>query len=285
MPKGDRAILKADPADGMTQVANLLLEALAMAHLSGEEKGAVLFLWRRTYGWQNGAGRKTKDEISLPEWAAALNTSKDYSARVIKNLVQKNIIMQGDLGKGRGYIYSMNTRVNQWDRSSLNGLLLSERYSQGLSKKYTPQSPKRTTPSDTDLARPKEILNKVKDIPKGDKHTPLNEITNIFQDMKDYLGYPGKIDKDPIPSYGKEGQAIKRMLTRGFTREEIMTCWKGKVDQRGGEFVSMTWVNEDIGKPGKTDGVAKFGKRTLPTRKEYTPQRDDYPEDDDKAVK
>jgi len=56
---------------------------------------------------------------------------------------------------------------------------------------------------------------------------------------------------DPIPNYGKEGKAIKRMLTRGFTREEILACWKGKVSQRGGEFISMTWVNEDIGQTGK----------------------------------
>ena len=56
---------------------------------------------------------------------------------------------------------------------------------------------------------------------------------------------------DPIPNYGKEGKAIKRMLTRGFTREEILACWKGKVSQRGGEFISMTWVNEDIGQTRK----------------------------------
>ena len=56
MPKGDRVIGKADPEDGTTPVANLLLEALAMAHLSGEEKGAVLYLWRQTYGWVDGKG-------------------------------------------------------------------------------------------------------------------------------------------------------------------------------------------------------------------------------------
>jgi hypothetical protein len=79
----------------------------------------------------------------------------------------------------------------------------------------------------------------------------------IFGDMREYLGYPDKIDKDPIPSYGKEGQAIKRMLTRGFTREEVTCRWKAKVDERGGEFVSMTWVNEDIGKPEKQRGGAR----------------------------
>ncbi len=46
MPKGDKAILKADPDDGTTPVSNLLLEALAIAKLSGMEKGALAYLWR-----------------------------------------------------------------------------------------------------------------------------------------------------------------------------------------------------------------------------------------------
>ncbi|MFC2011189.1 replication protein [Chloroflexota bacterium] len=56
MPKGDRKILKADPEDGTTPVANLLLEALVIAKLTSKERAACLFLIRRTYGWQiNGS--------------------------------------------------------------------------------------------------------------------------------------------------------------------------------------------------------------------------------------
>jgi hypothetical protein len=83
-------------------------------------------------------------------------------------------------------------------------------------------------------------------------------VTGIYAEMRSYLGFPDKLTQDPIPSYGKEGQAIKRMLTRGFTREAIVACWKSKVSQRGGEFVSMTWVNEDIGKPQKKQGVRRL---------------------------
>ena len=82
--------------------------------------------------------------------------------------------------------------------------------------------------------------------------------------MRTFLGFPDKVTQDPIPNYGKEGQAIKRMLTRGFTREAIVLCWKGKVSQRGGEFASMTWVNEDIGKPEKQ----KRGPKQLSTEQE-----------------
>lgn len=92
---------------------------------------------------------------------------------------------------------------------------------------------------------------------KGGCHTPKAglasngkapdlAIAEVFTDMKSHL--QSQNDHDPIPHYGKEGKAIKRMLSRGFTREEIMSCWKEKVAKRGGEFVSMFWVNEDIGK-------------------------------------
>ena len=87
------------------------------------------------------------------------------------------------------------------------------------------------------------------DTPKGARKKRADPTVNeIMAEMKSYLGYPSTVDKDPIPSYGKEGQAIKRMLARGFTREEILACWTSKVSQCGGEVVSMTWVNEDIGR-------------------------------------
>jgi len=75
-------------------------------------------------------------------------------------------------------------------------------------------------------------------------------IKEVFNEIHQFFGYPNKVQQDPIPNYGKEGQFIKKMLGRGFTRVEILACWTSKVSQRGGEFVSMQWVNEDIGKKG-----------------------------------
>ena len=81
---------------------------------------------------------------------------------------------------------------------------------------------------------------------EGAKKQPNPVIAEILAEMKSYLGYPDKTNKDPIPNYAKEGQFLKKILGRHFTREEILSCWKAKVQQRRGEFVSMTWVNEDI---------------------------------------
>ena len=87
--------------------------------------------------------------------------------------------------------------------------------------------------------------------PKGGQRkapsTKESDINYVFSEMRKYLGYPedfrGEANSsaaevsaeeakkviDPIPNYGKEGKAIKRMLIRGFTREEILACWKGQV--------------------------------------------------------
>lgn len=97
------------------------------------------------------------------------------------------------------------------------------------------------------LGKGKDIspLAKAKGARKGLRADP--RVTEIFKEMESFLGYPDKVDKNPIPNYAKEGQFLKKMLGRHFTRDEILSCWKAKVQQRRGEFVSMAWVNEDIG--------------------------------------
>lgn len=82
-----------------------------------------------------------------------------------------------------------------------------------------------------------EITNKV-----------LRLSSNPFiSEMQKHFGFPGKLQVDPIPNPGKEAKFIKKMLSRGFGWSEIFNCWEGKVQARH-EFVSMAWVNEDIGK-------------------------------------
>ena len=100
--------------------------------------------------------------------------------------------------------------------------------------------------------------------PVGDgKPSTLKEpssVLMVMDNVKSYLQQKlGDNGKDPIPSYGKEGKAIKRMLDRGFTEQEILNTWRAKVDGRNC-YVSMVYVNEDIGKP-----VRGNGSRASPT--------------------
>lgn len=124
MPKGDRAILKADPDDGTTPISNLLLEALALAHLSGMEKGALLLLWRKTYGWCKDGNRLKEQRISLKQWATGLDIDEPYASKIISNLVKHNIIKQTSLGQGKGYIYTTNTNIATWNGHCINQQVL-----------------------------------------------------------------------------------------------------------------------------------------------------------------
>lgn len=127
MPLGDREILKADLDDGYTKIANLLLEALAIAKLSSTQKGICLFLMRRTYGWG-----KAEDAISLGEFATACGTSQPYISRQIKDLLKKQVIIRVTYEPGKTPVYTFNTRVADWDKGCINVQGLHEYARQGL---------------------------------------------------------------------------------------------------------------------------------------------------------
>lgn len=165
-----------------------------------------------------------------------------------------------------GNQYSFNENYDQWRVSRAKGYdpeKLTELVRINLSRKSkTYQNGKPNLPkwedstyqsgknSTSEMAMAKEKLKKDKEsVPSKDgAHKPKVSKHPLIAQMQRYLGFPEKTDKDPIPNPAKEAGFIKKMLARGFTRDDILTCWKSKVDRRGGEFVSMTWVNEDIGK-------------------------------------
>lgn len=129
MARGDRDVFKADTEDGYTKIADLLLEALAMAKLNGIQKGICLFLWRRTYGW-----KQKEDRITLKEFALACDTSEAYVSRQIKQLVELNVIIRTSYDPGKVPTYTFNTRVAEWDKGCINVQGLSDCEIQGLYK-------------------------------------------------------------------------------------------------------------------------------------------------------
>lgn len=175
MPKGDREILKADTEDGYTKIANLLLEATASAKFSGVESAVIMTLWRYTYGWTNGnKGQRTEVEISLEGLARSVGINPVYAGRVLAGLVDNKVVSRKDLGQGKGYTYSMNTRVNLWCEGKLNSIGLTEKYGVPLTKKYRVPPTKKYIPLATNLATPKERERKL------NKEDSINKDTEGF---------------------------------------------------------------------------------------------------------
>lgn len=127
MPKGDRENLKADCDDGYTRIANLILEALAMARLNGVQKGICMFLFRRTYGWN-----RSEDAIALSEFAEACGSGRSYISRQISALIRKNIVCRVAYQPGKTPVYSFITRIADWDRGCININALSQNAVHGL---------------------------------------------------------------------------------------------------------------------------------------------------------
>ena len=86
----------ADPQlqNGYTKIANELLEALCRLNISGNEMRILLYIIRRTYGFN-----RSYAEMPLSEISAAVGIRKNHVSEVLNRLSAKNII---ELHSNRG---------------------------------------------------------------------------------------------------------------------------------------------------------------------------------------
>ena len=75
--------------DGYTRVANELLEAIARIKLCAYETKVLIFIIRKTYGWN-----KKTDWIALSQIAENTNILKPNVSRTLRSLKQRNIIIR-----------------------------------------------------------------------------------------------------------------------------------------------------------------------------------------------
>lgn len=261
MPKGDRQRLKADPDDGTTPVSNLLLVALAISRLSGLEKGAMVYLWRQTYGWIDGKEKRRKERvIPLTEWSGALNTHRVNACKMLNSLEHQHVIKMKGLGKGKSISYSTNTHVSEW--TCLDKQL--------LAKRLTPVNPTVNTtvkqmtnalllkpliPEDTNLASPKEILNKDtnKYIKESISTTPQEvEIVELLKSLPGW-SYEEEADLEWLRELVKDYPNVEPLLIKGcrdyFSDKPTKKgSWKNRIRQ---------WLQHDIKFQEKSAAVPK----------------------------
>lgn len=96
--------------DGHTSLAHEILEAMYIAPFSKIEYRILLFVLRKTYGWQ-----KKKDKISLSQFDDALPDSIRNIIRGLKDLVRKNVLFC-EVGNGRSNPsqYQLNKDYEAW---------------------------------------------------------------------------------------------------------------------------------------------------------------------------
>lgn len=272
--KGDRDILKADLDDGYAKVANLLLEALAMAKMSGVQKGICLFLVRRTYSW----GQK-EDRISLKEFAEACDSSPTYVSKQLKKLIDDNVIIRTENNVGKVPAYAINTRVVLWDKGCLNRQGLSERIrqglfvcsSQGLSKQTRVDAQSGLEPQDFQGSPKERFKESIKD---DDDNARARERTNWLIRYKELFPFDMNSSVPDLfqPFANEMGddvviEALNRARTAEFPKryaEKILWDWQergvkslsdierlDKLRDRGGGKTNDYKIRGD---PGKSKG-------------------------------
>lgn len=92
---------------GYTKIANELYDAITRWHLSSYEYRILIFIIRKTYGWN-----KKEDWISLSQFSEGTNIRKPHVSRSLSLLIKQNIVTKG--GKRTNPKYSIQKRYNLW---------------------------------------------------------------------------------------------------------------------------------------------------------------------------
>jgi phage replication O-like protein O len=240
--------------DGYIQIPIKLWDAYCRFRIPGEVRQVVDTVIRKTDGWH-----KPQDEISLSQFVATTGLSKPHIVRVKNMAIEHKLITQ----KGNGSL-SLNKDPGQWipftrtvaEKGNVaqkgnpeagvaekgNGEPLPKRVTD-VAQKGNKSLPKRGTTKDTlkDTTKDNSTVTGLQPV----KQSKLSSNPFIARMQKE-LGFPETLKEDPIPNPAKEAMFIKKMQSRGFSYEQIFSAWQQKVRQRGC-FVSMVYVNEDIG--------------------------------------
>ena len=89
--------------NGYTAIANEIVEHLCFAGITGSEYRILLFVLRKTYGFQ-----KKKDRISFTQFQKGTGMNRAHAIRTINSLVHKGILVKDNNS------YSFNKNWEDW---------------------------------------------------------------------------------------------------------------------------------------------------------------------------
>lgn len=97
-----------------SKVRNEIWELLAQAPLRGQQFRCLMFLFRKTYGYN-----KKEDKISLAEWASGTGLKRQNVWRELELLIKCNVIYKKSNGPKRPNTWGFNKHHEQWNFQSV----------------------------------------------------------------------------------------------------------------------------------------------------------------------
>ena len=203
---------------GFTQVPNCVLRDEQL-----EPSAKLLYSLLLSYAWHNDQCYPGHERL-----AKEIGISRRWAIRLLQRLRDRGLVTWSRRGQGKTNVYVILSLLNVYPETDVNSSSL---------PKLSSSSPAEMKPSSQE-----EYSVEV----DTEKNIRLSRNTEIAK-MQAYMMGLLNTTKDLVPNPGKEAGFIGKMKKRGFGWDEILPLWIEKVTQRR-EFVSMQWVNEDIGK-------------------------------------
>jgi phage replication O-like protein O len=201
--------------NGYTKIANELMEALTRIRIPGEAMQILLFIFRKTYGFN-----KKHDAISLSQFHLATGINTPNICRAIKTLIAMNIIIKKD--NQHATEYRINKDYASWKPLSKK-ITLSKKIIEIVEK-------------DKKSYRKRQIQKKVS------KETITKETIDRFDIF--WKAYPKKIGKEQARKTWKKinpSQALLEKMLEAIERGRRSKQWT----QENGQFIPhpSTWLN------------------------------------------
>jgi len=171
--------------NGYIKIATEIMEALTKYRIPGEQMQCLLFIIRKTYGWN-----KKEDSIALIQFVDATGINMPNVCRALKGLIDKNIIIKKDNRAITKYLF--NKRYKTWKPLSKK-ITVIKKDNLGLSKKIDTID---TITKDIKKIYKRKIpdvfplTNNLKEY-AFKKGIFKNEVEEIFEHFKNYHGSNG----------------------------------------------------------------------------------------------
>ncbi|MCR5016374.1 MAG: replication protein [Ruminococcus sp.] len=173
----------ADPQlqNGYTKIANELLEAICRLNISGNEMRILLYIIRRTYGFN-----RSYAEMPLSEISAAVGIRKNHVSEVLNRLSAKNII---ELHSNRGIKPQTISIVKNYEKWAVESCAVlpflktgtvPENRNPTIPEIGNPTVPENRNPTIPEIGNPtyKEKKENIKERVK--ERTPRGDYGNVF---------------------------------------------------------------------------------------------------------
>jgi phage replication O-like protein O len=206
-------------SNGYTKIANELLEAICRLNVSGNEMRILLYIIRRTYGFN-----RTYAEIPLSDISEALGMKKGNVSRELKKLREANIIEQHSNKGVRPQTLSIVKNYEKWCVESCAVLPLSNSIT--VIKTDNPTVINSDNP--TYKEKKENIKERVKEKPHGRYGNVLltdNQYSDLTKDygennVRDYIQRVDSHVQSTGKAYADYDATIRKWLTQDGVKKD-----------------------------------------------------------------